>query len=286
MITSETLIGGAVVCLILMTVGFAFVAGLWLGRRAASAESTDPENPDRVADMINGLYQWTNGIARDVSDFRQHVDNLQSSGGSDSSGSAPANALDPKSIEAFQSAHQEIQERLTAAEATLQSQAEEIEVFVNEARCDALTGVANRRAFDEEMSRHYAEFRRYGTPLCVCMIDIDFFKMFNDTHGHQAGDAVLAIAADRLQTAMRTSDIVTRYGGEEFAIILVPTALQESCRAAERARLAICESPIDFESQRLDVTASCGVAEATTDESISSLIQRADKALYAAKESG
>ena len=294
---SNTLIGGAVVCLILLTVGFAFLAGMWLGRRRKSEQSDSAEDPERMADMINGLYHWTSGIARDVTEYRgavgrlaEHVDGMQVAGATTAedgiSIDAPPASLDPESINAFHSAHSDMQDRLSSAEATLKKQADEIQIFVNEARCDALTGVANRRAFDDEMSRRFAEWRRHGVPLCLLLVDVDHFKNFNDEHGHLAGDAVLKTTAERLTDAMRTSDMVTRYGGEEFAIILVQSHLPDACRAAERACSCIDDLDFSYENKSLRVTVSCGLAQATGDESIAHLIHRADKALYAAKDAG
>src|SRR6185503_7619557 len=106
-------------------------------------------------------------------------------------------------------------------------------------RTDALTGLANRRAFDDELNRRFAEWQRRKTMFSLLILDVDHFKKFNDTHGHQAGDAVLTGVAATLRQTFREMDLVARYGGEEFAAILPVTNLTEALRAAERARAAI-----------------------------------------------
>ena len=107
---------------------------------------------------------------------------------------------------------------------------------------DALTGVANRRAFEYELRRRLTEWNRRNTPLSLTFVDVDHFKKFNDTYGHRAGDAVLCGVARRLRETIRETDLVVRYGGEEFAIVMPDTTLEVAKEVAERARFAIEES--------------------------------------------
>jgi diguanylate cyclase (GGDEF)-like protein len=126
--------------------------------------------------------------------------------------------------------------------------------------------------------------------MCVLMLDIDHFKRFNDTHGHITGDEVLKHVSKLMKTALRGTDFVARYGGEEFVIILHDIDVDNAGRVAEKIRTSIEKTPLVFfngtSSKSLSVTMSIGVAAFARDEDFSSLIERADKALYASKEAG
>lgn len=153
-----------------------------------------------------------------------------------------------------------------------------------ESRTDVLTGLINRRAFDEELARRTAQARRGDKPLGVLMIDIDRFKLFNDEHGHEAGDKVLRGVANLLTNSFREMDIVARYGGEEFAAILPDTNLESACLAAERARAAVAAGAVTFNDRQLSVTISIGIA--LVEDDADDALRRADEALYAAKRAG
>jgi diguanylate cyclase (GGDEF)-like protein len=156
---------------------------------------------------------------------------------------------------------------------------------------DSLTGFLNRRGFDEISAREFERSRRFGRPLAAVMIDIDHFKDINDTYGHAAGDRVLIQLADRLQETLREVDILGRYGGDEF-IILLPESEQEIAAAvAERIHESLAR-PFSLagpgkEGASLNVSASFGVAAMTQDiNDISALIHLADEASYRAKQQG
>jgi diguanylate cyclase (GGDEF)-like protein len=154
------------------------------------------------------------------------------------------------------------------------------------ARSDALTSLPNRRAFDLEISRRLAQRKRQGVPLCLQIIDIDNFKTCNDGFGHQVGDAILKKVAKVLASTARQMDIVARLGGDEFAVLHPGISLEEASRAADRFRSAIADTPLCCDGCQHELTISTGVAEAHKEDDAKSLIQRADEALYAAKESG
>jgi diguanylate cyclase (GGDEF)-like protein/PAS domain S-box-containing protein len=144
------------------------------------------------------------------------------------------------------------------------------------ARTDVLTGLPNRRAWDEELRRELARAKRQGHALAVVMLDLDHFKAFNDTHGHQAGDGVLAELGAAWRAELRVSDLVARYGGEEFAALLPACPPDEAIAAIERLRLVLPAAQ----------TCSAGVAYWDGAESAEALIGRADLALYDAKRAG
>lgn len=151
---------------------------------------------------------------------------------------------------------------------------------------DALTGIANRRAFEYELARRMAEWNRHQTPFSLIMIDVDHFKKFNDTYGHSAGDAVLRGVAKSLQRNLRESDLIARYGGEEFGLILPSTGLDDAKETAERSRSGIETARFPYDGMELRLTVSVGVAQVLYVEDGMSLLQRADAALYTSKQAG
>ena len=184
-------------------------------------------------------------------------------------------------------ANQNMQKRLASTEDKLREQAREIQIHAAEARTDALTLLANRRAFDDALLRGIAEYRRLGRTFSMIMSDVDHFKIYNDTHGHQAGDDLLQSVAKILRRSMREMDLVARYGGEEFAVILPGTSLNDACKAAMRARETIEKFVLQADnSQDSHVTMSFGVAELRKNEDQAALVGRADKTLYASKQGG
>jgi diguanylate cyclase (GGDEF)-like protein/PAS domain S-box-containing protein len=157
-----------------------------------------------------------------------------------------------------------------------------------QAHIDYLTGVSNRRYFMEQAELELRRSIRYNNSLSILMMDIDFFKSINDSHGHKVGDTVLKKLAEVCNETLREADIVGRLGGEEFAILLPETGAPEAVEAAERLRIAIANAKIPLESGLpIHVTISMGIASlASKDDNTDVLLNLADKALYEAKESG
>jgi diguanylate cyclase (GGDEF)-like protein len=147
-----------------------------------------------------------------------------------------------------------------------------------EVRTDPLTGVSNRRALDEQLTSHFALMHRYETPFSVVILDIDHFKKINDEQGHLYGDSVLASVAKVLADCVRDTDMVTRYGGEEFVIVMPQTMLEGACVFANRLR--------ERTESKLPLTVSGGVASAVDGDNAQTLLARADAALYGAKAAG
>lgn len=182
-------------------------------------------------------------------------------------------------------------EQLTRQSAITINRANSYSKILQYATIDALTNLNNRRQFELRLGQEIATTKRQNNPLCAMMIDIDFFKKVNDTYGHASGDAVLRGVASIIKSALRESDIPSRYGGEEFAILLPYTHIQEAQIVGERLRKAVESSPIPINDENTDVksinvTISMGLAEFNNQETGEELFDRADKALYDAKESG
>jgi diguanylate cyclase (GGDEF)-like protein len=185
----------------------------------------------------------------------------------------------------------ELQVRLRAGRRILDLQADLMkarEALREQATHDPLTGLWNRYALLDALGREHSRAGREGTPLAVIMADLDHFKHVNDTYGHLAGDAILREAAGRMQAAVRSYDLVGRYGGEEFLIVLPATSGPNAMQLAERLRATLAHEPVGHGSSRISVTASFGVT--ATGQAPSgdpqTLIRLADEALYRAKEQG
>ena len=151
---------------------------------------------------------------------------------------------------------------------------------------DPLTGINNRAAFNSSFNREIEIARRHGTDLTLLVLDIDHFKQINDDYGHLAGDHVLKEIATRANNCIRGSDMLFRYGGEEFTILLSNTDQTGARLLAERIRHCICDRTIDLEDISIDCTISIGIASLQADDMNFSLFDRADKALYQAKQTG
>jgi diguanylate cyclase (GGDEF)-like protein/PAS domain S-box-containing protein len=159
----------------------------------------------------------------------------------------------------------------------LETEREQLLVTVQAmARTDVLTGLPNRRSWDEELSKELARSKRQDYSVAVALLDLDSFKRFNDEHGHQAGDEFLREAGADWRLALRETDLIARYGGEEFAVLMPRCPPQEASTVVDRVRGATPQGQ----------TASAGIANWDGTESALALVARADAALYAAKSQG
>lgn len=163
----------------------------------------------------------------------------------------------------------------------------EVERLRLRAFVDALTGVWNRGAVFELLHRERERAQRGTKPLSVAMLDIDFFKNVNDTHGHAAGDEVLKELCVRLKGAVRPYDAVGRYGGEEFVVVFPETVSEEAVMLGERLRSVIADTAFELPNLKLPITISVGLGTTTgEDDTVEDLLSRADSALYKAKRTG
>ena len=162
-----------------------------------------------------------------------------------------------------------------------------IEELREAATVDALTGLVNRRVFNEELERQIAVAKRYGRSLSLIVADLDFFKGVNDKYGHSNGDEVLRRVADSIKIEIRDTDLAARWGGEEFAFLLPETNLGGAQILAEKLRKRIGDNRFNFHGEEIQITCSFGVVEMDIRrDDIGSLFDNADKLLYQAKQSG
>ena len=186
---------------------------------------------------------------------------------------------------------QRFQRDLSAARVEIEEQQQQMDSIIAEARTDPLTGLANRRALDEELVRLFSLKQRKGVTFTLLMFDVDHFKSFNDQHGHQIGDQVLQILARNLKSTLPDMDLVARYGGEEFAVILPGTFLKDAVCVGERIRKlpdlkSVGTECFPDDQCELPITVSYGAAEVIDGEIQDEFLERADQALYAAKQAG
>ncbi|HOJ20781.1 MAG TPA: GGDEF domain-containing protein, partial [Armatimonadota bacterium] len=178
-------------------------------------------------------------------------------------------------------------EQMQGLHSRLRELGEQLEVARQESALDPLTGLYNRRAFDDRLAQALTMHRVFGQSACLLMIDLDHFKQVNDTYGHVAGDEVLRSVADCLTRTCRVkNDFVARFGGEEFAVILWNTSLKRGVVSAERILDSIRGLRVAYEAHTIAITASIGIAEVQSGDTTTRWVERADRALYDAKASG
>jgi len=182
-----------------------------------------------------------------------------------------------------------VEDQLSQASGEIQQLRKELETAQTEANVDALTGLANRKNFDSMLARGTEEAKKDNHPLSLLVLDVDHFKKFNDTYGHQVGDQVLKLLGAVLKNNVKGQDTAARYGGEEFAVILPNTSLDNALKVAETIRVQVAgKSVVQRNSgEKLgQITISIGVAQYVRGETMEQVIHRADQALYCAKGTG
>ena len=184
----------------------------------------------------------------------------------------------------------EVIERMTHRLKDLEQQAahlrDDLEVQHARVLIDPLTGVLNRAGYNETVIKLFARWKRYGGALTLAVIDLDLFKDINDRYGHAAGDRVLATVATKLKEVLRESDVLCRYGGEEFVLLLPETTVTDAQALLEKLRLHIEHCPFRHKDTPVRVTMSCGVAQFHASDTVEPVFERADEAMYRAKSSG
>lgn len=258
--------------------------GLWLRRPAPGSRDVDLGRARTLALELHGL---TQRIGLRMADHRTRFE-----AASTRLENVPADKHHPTTdlvvgvVSEILAANRQLQQELHAAEDQIAEQAREIESHLNSSLTDPLTKLPNRRALDEQLAARLSDYRKHGTPFSLVMLDVDHFKHINDNFGHQTGDDVLVSLAGALRTSLRRNDFVGRYGGEEFAIILPHTTLDEGHHALDKAHEALSLLSERFEHLERPLTASAGLASIEPGEEVPTLVERADQALYAAKRDG
>jgi diguanylate cyclase len=268
-----------------LAVGIAI--GMWLRRTDAADVRPGPQDMVQARAIAERLRTLADEMTCSVGEHRTKLEGA----------TAALTSREPRSDETLAElvagvigdimrANQELEAKLQTAETRLKEQAAEIETHISRSLTDPLTGLPNRREFNNRLEERMSAWNRRREVFSLLLVDVDHFKKLNDVHGHLAGDQVLAMMGRSLRTAIRREDAVARYGGEEFAILLPCTALEPAVRVAENVRQSIAKIAVDHGGQRLSVTASVGLATIQANELAETLIQRADAALYAAKAGG
>lgn len=254
--------------------------GFFLGRRAGVASQV--VDRQQFLGFLQNLSLWTSEFAGDVSKYQTQLTSISQRV---QGGSEPAREEIQGLLTQIMKANQQLQQRLDSAEERLESQTHQIADYLTEARTDGLTGLTNRKAFDQTVDELYLQWQSKHQAFTLSLIDIDHFKKINDTYGHPAGDAVLKKVSETLRTEFRDAVCVARYGGEEFAILtLMP--IEEAADCLDRLRGVVSRTEFRHEDTVIPVTLSGGVAQIAGDDKIGKLVRRSDEALYAAKLGG
>lgn len=282
--TALYVFAGTLLGLTQFALGTAF--GFWIRRYRADRNCPQLDR-QRAEELLNRLTGLASGLTQDVRGHQAHIaeinDRLTASGAA-----APSTLTDivVGVVSEVLKANRDLQQRLSSAEAQLQQQSQDLASYLTRALTDELTGLPNRRAFDDQLRQRLEGYFRHLVPFSLMLVDIDYFKGVNDSHGHVAGDRVLCTIAQSLRAAMRKHDIVARYGGEEFAVLLPYTSLEGAAHAARHARSSVQAAVTVFDGATIQVTASVGLSTARERDNSTTIIKRADDALYASKSSG
>lgn len=265
----------------LLAVGIAM--GFWMGKRGSPSIEQSEHAQKQIIAALRNMASWTTDFAGDFNRYQSTMETLT------------RDAADTKKVRTKEEvkhlldrileANGQLQTRLESAEGKLETQTKQLAGYLTEARTDGLTGLANRKAFDQKMDECYAKWQATKHVFSLALIDIDHFKKINDNYGHPAGDAVLREISARLREISSESLLVARYGGEEFGVIFDGDVLP-AADVIELLRLTIASKSIEVEGHKISVAISSGLARVIGDERIGKLVRRADEALYSAKKVG
>lgn len=249
------------------------------------------ETSKRIEDQVGRVLTMIGDASGGVEDFgqslKQSLGAIAETEGLDGIRAAVQSlAMETQKMQQSNSA---LQEKLKESSQEIASLRQNLEDVQREAMTDALTGIANRKMFDATLRKRAMEAMEEGSMLCLALTDIDFFKKFNDTYGHQTGDQVLKLVARIMQGNVKGNDLAARYGGEEFALILPNTEMSDARKLCDKIRDAVSSKRIrnrQTGEEMGNITLSIGVAQFRPGEPLSDLIHRSDEGLYFAKGNG
>ncbi len=283
---------GPILIWVLAAVVVSLAVGFYLGKNASPNKERHNAEKDRettlktLLELLGSLHDITSGVenrSTEIMAVQGHVGDLQASGELEM-----VRQVLLKQISTVLESNQKLEDDLVYARCRMEQQAEELDRTRIEAHTDTLSGVANRKAFDEKLLLLLGGLKRGGDPFVLILCDMDHFKWVNDTHGHTAGDNVLREFGALLRRCVRDGDIVARYGGDEFAVLLPKIDLDTGLRVAARLRNEVTKTNFGLDNRQTEgaVTLSAGVALAKCGDSPVSIIERADQALYSSKRCG
>jgi diguanylate cyclase len=277
---------------VLASVTIGLCVGFYLGRTTCVSKQLELAKKERES-ALKTLISLLESTAKLTSDVDSHNTELVAVGKQIEDLALSGELEDVqqallRTVGAVLEANHRLEEDLHYTSYRVEEQAEEIDRTRAEARTDALSGVANRKAFDEKLQYLTTNWKRTGEPFALVIADVDHFKWINDTHGHPAGDRVVQHVGNFLKSSLRNGDFVARYGGDEFAILLPQTDLEIAAKLAERLRVAITRNNFDVgvNGERAAITFSMGVAASAPDTSAQEILRHADEAVYQSKRSG
>jgi diguanylate cyclase len=281
---SIVLASGLLLAAVLLAFG-ALIGARYTRRRTPTSEDPMSQGDrERVLELLQELESWTNEYSGNVNEYQVKLDELAKAVGA-SAGNSQAENRVVILLQQIMSNNDQLKTRLDAAERQLEKQTRQIESYLTEARTDGLTGLYNRRAFDQKLEELFVGYRNGGRSFVVVLIDIDKFKLINDTHGHQAGDAVLKQLAQTLRSVLDQTIMVARFGGEEFAVIM-DGPLRIAAERLNEVRKLVEKTPMNAGETEISVTISVGLSEPRDDLVVGPVLRRSDEALYMAKNIG
>ncbi|MGE0605604.1 MAG: GGDEF domain-containing protein [Pirellulales bacterium] len=283
---------GPILLWVLAAVVISLVVGYFMGKNAAPHKERNNSEKDRAAtlqallELLGSVQDITSGVEDRSSEMRAvqgHVGDLRTSGELEL-----VRQVLMDQISTVLESNQKLEDDLVYARCRMEQQAEELDRTRAEANTDTLSGVANRKAFDEKLLLLLGGLKRGGDPFVLVLCDMDHFKWVNDTHGHNAGDNVLREFGALLRRCVRDGDIVARYGGDEFAMLLPKIDLETGLKIAARLRGEVTKTNFGLDNRQTEgaVTLSVGVALAKSGDTPVTIVERADQALYASKRGG
>lgn len=268
------------------------LAGYYLGvsTRAGKEFKAAVKERDAALRVLNELSSATDQMTSDVnhhsSEIRDVGETLNHMEVGDEFEGVQSTLL--RQVASVLEANQRLEDDLTCTRLEMEKQAQEIDRARKEARTDALSGAANRMAFDERLKVLLAMWRRHQYSFFLMLADIDHFKWINDSHGHQAGDLVVQRIGETLRGCVREEDFVARYGGDEFALLITNTDREGAMELTERIRqrVSACNFDLGPGTEKVAVTFSIGLAGVWEGATPEEMLHRADQALYRSKEAG